>query len=58
MYGLPGVVSFKTVGLSEEAARLLSKADNRSELLKYLLERYAQEKKKGGGNDGQAARER
>ncbi|MBS3982821.1 MAG: site-specific integrase [Dethiobacter sp.] len=27
MYGLPGVVSFKTVGLSEEAARVLSKAE-------------------------------
>jgi hypothetical protein len=52
MYGLPGVVSFKTVGLSEEAARVLSKVDNKSELIKYLLERYAREKGKGAGEGG------
>lgn len=57
MYGLPGVISFKTAGLSEEACRLLAKADNKSELIKYLLEWHAREKIKGGGDDGQAARE-
>ncbi|MCL5981377.1 MAG: hypothetical protein M1571_02445 [Firmicutes bacterium] len=58
MYGLPQIVAFKTAGLSEEAARVLSKVENKSELIKYLLERYAREKMKGGGDDGQAARER
>lgn len=54
MYGLPGVITFKTAGLSEEAARLLSRADNRSELIKYLLEKHAREKNQGGGTDAQA----
>jgi hypothetical protein len=54
MYGLPGVITFKTAGLSEEAARLLARADNKSELIKYLLEKYAREKNQGGGTDAQA----
>ena len=54
MYGLPQIVAFKTAGLSEDAARALAKADNRSELLKYLLEKYAREKMKGAGDDGQS----
>lgn len=49
MYGLPGVISFKTAGLSEEAARLLSRADNKSELIKYLLEKYARERRENYG---------
>ncbi|MBT9171739.1 MAG: hypothetical protein DDT21_00108 [Syntrophomonadaceae bacterium] len=44
--------------MNEEAARLLAKADNKSELIKYLLERYALQKSKGGGDGGQAARAR
>jgi hypothetical protein len=61
MYGLPGVISFKTAGLSEDAARLLAKADNKSELIKYLLERHARGKsahtahtEEGGGEGGRA----
>jgi hypothetical protein len=57
MYGLPKTMAFKTAGLSEEACRLLAKADNKSELIKYLLERHIREKTKGGGDNGQAARE-
>jgi|GEM_PF-4125800 len=52
MYGLPQIVAFKTAGLSEEAARVLSKVENKSELIKYLLERYAREKGKGAGEGG------
>ena len=58
MYGLPGMITFRTTDLSEDAARVLAKVDNRSELIKYLLEKYAREKREGGGNDGQTARER
>jgi len=44
--------------MNEEAAGLLTTADNKSELIKYLLEQYAREKTKGVGSDGQAARAR
>lgn len=55
MYGLPKVVSFKPAGLSEEAARLLAKADNRSELVKHALERLAQKRR---ADDGEETRTR
>ncbi|MBT9171960.1 MAG: hypothetical protein DDT21_00336 [Syntrophomonadaceae bacterium] len=61
---LPAVVTFRTAGLSEGAANALSKADNKSELIKYLLEKHARERKAhythieiGGVSDGQAARQ-